>query len=193
MLAQAGLPATLALFLEVDPPLLALTYAATATHTATAYWDVAYANPRREVSPTEQHAHAFLEVLPMSAAALLTVLHPGQAKELLLGPRVRWGFRRKKRPLSPGYIAGLLATLALGLGVPYAEEILRCTHAGRSAGEPRPPPRGSPLRLRPSWCWRLRNQARGCRRRERTQEIAVETADFFAQRAVAEGHLGLFE
>jgi len=129
MLAQAGLPATLALFLEVDPPLLALTYLATATHTATAYLDVAYANPRRTVPPTEQHAHAFLEVLPMAGAALLTVLHPGQARELFLGPRVRWGLRPKKEPLGGGYVAGLLATLAVGLGLPYAGEVLRCTRA----------------------------------------------------------------
>ncbi len=146
MLSQAGLPATLALFLEVDPPLLALTYAATATHTATAYWDVAYANPRRTVSPLEQHAHAFLEVLPMAGAAFLTVLHPGQAKELFSGPHVRWGLRPKKRPLSPGYIAGLLATLAVGLGIPYAEEVLRCTRgalrrrAARSATRTPTPP-----------------------------------------------------
>jgi hypothetical protein len=129
MLAQAGLPATLGLFLEVDPPLLALTYAAAATHTATAYADVAYAAPRRQVPPTEQHAHAFLEVLPLAGAAFLTVLHPRQARELFHGTGRRWTFRLKRHPLGPGYIAGLLTSLALGLGIPYAEEVLRCTRA----------------------------------------------------------------
>jgi hypothetical protein len=129
MLVQAGIPATLGLFLEVDPPLLALTYAATATHTATAYWDVAYATPRREIPPAEQHAHAFLEVLPMAGAALLTVLHPRQAQDLFRGKGLRWRLRLKRRPLSPGYIAGLLSTLAVALGIPYTEELVRCTRA----------------------------------------------------------------
>ncbi|HZJ53229.1 MAG TPA: hypothetical protein VFD38_03745 [Myxococcaceae bacterium] len=129
MLAQAGVPATLALFLEADAPLLALTHAATATHTATAYLDVGYAARRREISPTEQHAHSFLEVLPMAGAAFLTVLHPTQARELFRGKRRTWRLRPKRHPLSPGYIVGLLGTLAFGLGVPYAEEVLRCTRA----------------------------------------------------------------
>jgi hypothetical protein len=129
MLAQAGVPATLGLFLEADAPLLALTYLATATHTATAYWDVAYASPRREIPPIEQHAHAFLEVLPMAGAAFLTVLHPTQARELFSGKRRHWRLRPKRHPLGPGYIAGLLGALAVGLGLPYAEEIVRCTRA----------------------------------------------------------------
>jgi hypothetical protein len=129
MLVQAGIPATLGLFLEVDPPLLALTYAATATHTATAYWDVAYAAPRRKVPPIEQHAHAFLEVLPMAGAAFLTVLHPRQAQDLFRGKGLRRRFRLKRHPLGPGYIAGLLGTLAVALGIPYTEELVRCTRA----------------------------------------------------------------
>src|SRR5512138_2192887 len=120
MLAQAGVPATLGLFLEADAPLLALSYAAAAAHTATAYWELAYVSPRREISPTEQHAHALLEVLPMAGAAFLTVLHPTQTRELFLGKRHRWRLRPKRHPLSPGYVVGLLSTLAVGLGIPYA-------------------------------------------------------------------------
>jgi hypothetical protein len=127
-LAQASVPATLALFLEADPPLLALTYAAAATHTATAYLDVAYAAPRREISPTEQHVHAFLEVLPIAGAAFLTVLHPTQTRELFHGKRRKWRLRAKRHPLSPAYIGGLLGTLAVGLGLPL-EEVFRCSRA----------------------------------------------------------------
>ena len=70
----------------------------------------------------------------MSGAAFLTILHPGQAKELLAGPRLSRGFRRKKEPLSSRYIAGLLGALAVGLGLPYAEEILRCVRAALRRG-----------------------------------------------------------
>jgi len=129
MLAQAGVPATLGLFLEADAPLLALTYAATVTHTATAYADVAYASPRREIPPLEQHAHAFLEVLPIAGAAFLTVLHPAQTRDLFRGRRHRWRLRAKRHPLGPGYVAGLLASLVVGLGIPYAEEVTRCARA----------------------------------------------------------------
>jgi hypothetical protein len=124
-LAQAGIPATLALFLEVDPPLLALTYAAAAAHTATAYIDVAYAAPRREISPTEQHTHAFLEVLPIAGAAFLTVLHPTQTRELFRLERRKWRLRAKRHPLSPAYVGGLLGMLAVGVTLPL-EELLRC-------------------------------------------------------------------
>ena len=82
----------------------------------------------------------------MGAAAFLTVLHPGQARELLAGPRVRRGLRPKRKPLSPKYIAGLLGALAVGLGLPYAEEVLRCGRAalrrraeGAATRTPTPP------------------------------------------------------
>jgi hypothetical protein len=144
-LAQASVPATLALFVEADPPLLALTYAAAATHTATAYLDVAYAAPRREISPTEQHTHAFLEVLPIAGAACLTVLHPTQTRDLFRARRRKWRLRAKRHPLGPAYIGALLGMLALGLGFSL-EEVLRCTRAalrrrreGAASRTPAPP------------------------------------------------------
>jgi hypothetical protein len=144
-LAQASVPATLALFVEPDPPLLALTYAAAATHTATAYLDVAYSAPRREISPTEQHTHAFLEVLPIAGAAFLTVLHPTQTRELFRARRRKWRLRAKRDPLSPTYVGALLGMLALGLGFSL-EEVFRCTRAalrprreGAASRTPAPP------------------------------------------------------
>lgn len=145
MLVQAGVPLTLGLFLEADAPLLVLTYAGTVTHTATAYWDVGFAAPRREITPLEQHTHAFLEVLPIAGAAFLTVLHPGQTRELFSGKAHRWRLRPKRHPLGPGYVAGLLATLGVALALP-AEEVLRCARAasrrrreGVAARTPVPP------------------------------------------------------
>jgi hypothetical protein len=131
MVAEAGVPASLALFLEVDPPLLALTYAATALHTATAYWDLAYAARRREVPPTEQHAHAFLEVLPIAVAAFLTVLHPRAASALVRGDLRRWRLRARHHPLHPRIRLGLLGAIAALQGFPHTEEVLRCARAAR--------------------------------------------------------------
>ena len=51
-------------------------------HGATACWDQVYAQPRRRVDPVEQHVHSLLEVLPVTAAFLLTALHWNQARAL---------------------------------------------------------------------------------------------------------------
>ena len=75
MMAEAGVPAMLGLFCEVNAGVLGLTYATLAVHELTAIWDVAYADGRREVTPTEQHVHGFLERVPLMATLLLTVLH----------------------------------------------------------------------------------------------------------------------
>lgn len=145
MVAEAGVPASLALFLEVDPALLALTYGAAAIHTATAYWDLAYAAPRREVSPTEQHAHAFLEVLPIAVAAFLTVLHPRAASAMARGDLRRWRLRARRHPLHPRLRLALLGAIAALQGIPHAEEVLRCARAARRrAGSRVPGPQGVP-------------------------------------------------
>ena len=62
MLAEAGVPSMLGLFLEVNAGVLATAYAALAAHEVTAFWDVAYAETRRRVTPTEQHVRSYLEV-----------------------------------------------------------------------------------------------------------------------------------
>jgi hypothetical protein len=60
-MTEGGLPAPLGLFCEVNAGVLALTYVTLAAHELTAVWDVAYADGPREVTPTEQHVHGFLE------------------------------------------------------------------------------------------------------------------------------------
>lgn len=46
------------LFLDVNTLVFALMIAGVFVHEATAYWDVAYAEGRREVTPSEQHVHS---------------------------------------------------------------------------------------------------------------------------------------
>jgi hypothetical protein len=131
MMVEAGIPATLGLFLDVNAGVLLAAFAGFAAHELTAIWDVAYAEGRREVTDTEQHIHSFLEVTPLLAVSFLTVLHWDQALALIgRGPaRPDFRLRLKRRPLSRRYIAGLLASIGAFVVLPYAEELWRCYRA----------------------------------------------------------------
>lgn len=128
MMAEAGLPTLMGLFLNVNAGVLLSTYAGLIAHQATSMWDIAYSNPRRETGPNEQHVHGFLEVLPFMAASFLTVLHWDQARALVPWgkerPELKLEFRRAPLPL-PYMPAILTALLVFGI-VPYAEELRRC-------------------------------------------------------------------
>lgn len=141
MMSEAALPSLLGLFYEVDASLLLLTAGALVAHELTAIWDVSYAENRRRVTPTEQHVHSFLEVMPLMATSLLFALHWNQAAAMLRldGDAPRFALRGKRQPLSPRYRVGLLASLVACVGLPYAEEFLRCWRANRSLA-PRPVP-----------------------------------------------------
>jgi hypothetical protein len=130
MMIEGGLPALLGLFCEVNAGALALTYGTLAVHELTAVWDVAYADGRREVTPTEQHVHGFLERVPLMATVMLTVLHWDQARSVFGIEGVPdWRIRPKRRPLSARYRAGVLGAVASLVALPYAEELVRCLRA----------------------------------------------------------------
>jgi hypothetical protein len=105
MMLESGLATMLGLFCEVNAGVLATTYGSLAVHELTAIWDVAYADDRREVTPTEQHVHGFLERVPLMATAFLAVLHWDQAQSM----------------------AAVTALVA----APYGEELVRCVRAHR--------------------------------------------------------------
>lgn len=134
MMAEAGMPALLGLFFEINAGVLLTVLGALGAHQATAVWDVAYADGRREVTPAEQHIHGLLEIVPVMATAFLVALHWDQAQTLVgQGPnRARFGLAPKRRPLPRSYVAGLLAALTTLIGVPYAEEFLRCYRTDRT-------------------------------------------------------------
>ncbi len=130
MMLEAGLPAMLGLFCEVNAGALAVTYVNLATHELTAIVDVAYADGRRRVTPAEQHVHGFLERVPLMATVLLTTLHWDQARSVFGGgDRPDWRIRPKRRELSTRYRAGVLAAVTLLVALPYAEELMRCVRA----------------------------------------------------------------
>jgi hypothetical protein len=132
MMAEAGVPTLLGLFCEVNAGVLRITYTMLAVHEVTAIWDVAYADDRREVTPTEQHIHGFLERVPMMATAFLTVLHWDQARAILARDgKADWRLRGKRRGVSGRYRAGVLAAVGGLIALPYAEEMVRCLRAQR--------------------------------------------------------------
>jgi hypothetical protein len=127
---EGGLPVLLGLFCEINAGALALTYASLVVHELTAIVDVAYADGRREVTPTEQHVHGFLERVPLMATAFLSVLHWDQARSLVGGSEdPDWRLKPKRRPVSRRYRATLLATVTGLVALPYAEELIRCLRA----------------------------------------------------------------
>ena len=130
MMAEAGLPMLLGLFLEINAGVILLMSTAFLVHAATAIWDVTYAVERRKVEPIEQHVHSFLEVLPFCAVSFVICLHPDQFAALLGWGSQKSDFRlRLKRPALPlPYIAGSLSAVAINSAA-YGDELLRCLRA----------------------------------------------------------------
>jgi len=73
--AEIGVPIVGALVLEINALLLLVMIICLVLHEATAIWDVSFAYARREATPTEQHVHSFLEMLPLMGLVLIAVLH----------------------------------------------------------------------------------------------------------------------
>jgi hypothetical protein len=150
MLVEAGVPVTAGLLLEIDPMVLAAMIAAFFLHEATAMWDVTYAVSAREVRPIEQHVHSFLEMVPLTAVLLVSLLHWPQLKALF-GLRVepRSPVRPKREPLAGSYVFGALAAMLTLEVLPYLEELARdwIEHPGHLTPPQRtrmPQPNGSP-------------------------------------------------
>ncbi|WP_330336924.1 diguanylate cyclase [Streptomyces sp. NBC_00557] len=135
MMAEVGVPIMLTLRYRVNPRLLSLLLAGALVHEATALWDVRTAvDSDREVRPVEQHIHSFLESLPFGALASLMCLHADQVRSLVRGGRGdpdAWRLLPRRRPLSPGYLAGIGLAVGLCVVLPYGEELLRCRRAAR--------------------------------------------------------------
>lgn len=132
MMLEGGVATMLGLFCEINAGVLAITYGTLAAHELTAVYDVVYAEDRREVTPTEQHVHGFLERVPLMATAFLTVLHWDQAQSMVgIAGTPDWRLKPKRRQLSRRYRAGLLAAVTALVAVPYGEELVRCARASR--------------------------------------------------------------
>jgi hypothetical protein len=128
MMASVGVPALMTLFFEVNALSIAVAAACVAGHEAVVLWDTYYAAPRRFTSVTEQHVHSFLEVLPFTTLAFLMCLRPNEVLGMLGHPKYDpdYSLRWKVEPPPPAYVASLLLVITGAIGIPYAEELLRC-------------------------------------------------------------------
>jgi ABC-type spermidine/putrescine transport system permease subunit I len=100
---------------------------------------VNYAYHRREVTPTEQHVHSFLEMLPLMGLLIIVTVHWQQFLSLFgVGQETaKFTVRLKQPPLPWLYVSTILLLVLLFEVLPYMEELLRgirCRKAQRPRG-----------------------------------------------------------
>jgi hypothetical protein len=106
-LVQICLPVLAGLFLQINLAVALHMALALIAHMVTAYADTTYADTRRLISPFEQHVHAYLDLLPLFALALVVAIHwPGIAGGDL---QLRW----RENPLPAKYALPVLVALAV--------------------------------------------------------------------------------
>jgi len=134
MIASTGVGGSAAMFFEVNELVLSIMMAAALAHEAILIWDLGYAAKRRPPSPTEQHIHSFLEVLPFTGLAFSVCLNPDDFAVLIgRGKRPsRFRLEPKRHPLSPLYNTVVIAVITATLILPYTEELLRCYWVDRT-------------------------------------------------------------
>lgn len=134
MMTAVGIPALMALLLEINASTILALLGGFVVHEGIVIWDVAYAAGRREVTPTEQHFHSFLEVLPFMSLSFILCMHWDQVLGMLgTGPsRPSFAIRPKESPIHPLYLVAIGAVLTSLIAVPYAEELVRCFRVDHS-------------------------------------------------------------
>jgi hypothetical protein len=127
MFAEVGAPLLAGMFLTINALIIAVMIAAFLVHEATALWDVNNATTARVVTPTEQHVHSFLEMIPLMAILSVISLHWGQFLALFGGGYESANFDLAWKPerLPVAYIAAVMAVIVLFEFLPYVEEFLR--------------------------------------------------------------------
>lgn len=149
-LVELGVPLLLAMFFEVNALVLVVMIAGLITHELTIIWDVNYADRTRRVTPTEQHIHSVLEVLPFAGFLLVLPLCWGQFCALFgFGPETAdWSLQLRGKQVPLTYVLLALGSALLFDVLPFVEELLRGLrakredqHAGAKRGSERIVPR----------------------------------------------------
>ena len=104
--AEMGVPTLAAIFLEINALIILIMIVCLILHELTAIWDVSYAYQTRIVTPTEQHVHSFLELLPLAGLLVIITLHSQQFLALfgLGNEAAEFGLRLKQPPLPWLYV-----------------------------------------------------------------------------------------
>ena len=137
--AEMAVPTLAAIFLEINALIILIMIVCLLLHEATAIWDVSYAYATRTVTPTEQHIHSFLEMLPLMGLLIIITLHWQQFLALFgLGRETaQSGLRIKEGPPSALYVTIMLSLVLLFEVLPYLEELARTVAFARRRTEPR--------------------------------------------------------
>jgi len=133
-LVEMAIPTLAAIFLEINALVIGIMIVCLLAHEATAIWDVSYAYRTREVTPTEQHVHAFLEMLPLMGLLIVITVHWQQFLSLFgLGQETpEFAVRLRQPPLPWMYVSVVLLLVVLFEVLPYMEELVRGVRAERS-------------------------------------------------------------
>lgn len=135
MMAELGVPLTLALFFRVNALLLALMALALIAHEITTHADLKLAARTRFVSPLEQMVHSFLEMMPLAAFLLVAILRWTQALALFgLGSEPA-DFGLHLQPLPARVLIAVLGGMLLFNVLPYLDETRRGLKAQNRARE----------------------------------------------------------
>jgi hypothetical protein len=122
---EMAVPVLAALFLEINSGVILIMMAFLFLHQATAIWDVQYASVTRNVSPTEQHVHSVLEMLPFTGLLLVIALHWPAFAPLFGYGRPDFFFTLRQQPIPIAYVVSMLVLTALFEVLPYLEELVR--------------------------------------------------------------------
>lgn len=133
--AEMAIPILAAIFLEINALIILVMIICLVLHEATAIWDVRYAYETRTVTPTEQHIHSFLEMLPLMGLTIIVLLHWGQFLALfgLGSERPIFDLTLKQAPLPWLYVTTILFLVLLFEVLPYAEEFVRTLRHRKTA------------------------------------------------------------
>lgn len=125
--AEMAAPTLAAIFLEINALIILVVVVCLILHEATAIWDVSYAYQFRTITPTEQHVHSFLEMLPLAGLLVIITLHAQQFLALFgLGNEIaEFSLRLKQPPLPWLYVTVMLSLVLLFDVLPYLEELVR--------------------------------------------------------------------
>jgi hypothetical protein len=113
-----GVAVIAAVFLEITTSVLIGMGILILAHSVLAFADIAYTNPRREISAFEQQVHAYMEVLPWTSLAFIAALNP----QALID--ATWAVQLKREPLPPRMIAAVLIPALVLAVIPTLLELI---------------------------------------------------------------------
>jgi len=131
LMAEIGVAMLAVALLEINAAILLLVFACFLAHELTVWIELQFVVPLREVTPTEQMIHSFLELLPLLSLALLAVADWGHVRSLFEQAMPDFGFRLKDEPWPGSYLWAAFGAAAVFNGLPLAEESWRCWRARR--------------------------------------------------------------